>query len=239
VVSAGGTREPLDPVRYLGNRSSGEQGFALARVAARRGAEVVLVAANTSLTAPEGVKVVPVQTALELQDAVSSAAASVDVVVMAAAVADFRPATPAGTKLPREDAMTLHLETTPDILAELARIARGADSDGVVTREPLSPRPILVGFAAETGSLERAGEKLRRKGVDLLVANDVAEPGSGFGTETNRVSILAADGSRDDLPLQSKRAVADALLDRVAAALDARDASAHTGTTPEPEREPA
>ena len=96
-----------------------------------------------------------------------------------------------------------------------------------------------MGFAAETGSLERAGDKLRRKGVDLLVANDVSEPGSGFGTDTNRVSILAADGSRDDLPLQSKRAVADALLDRVAAALDERDASAHTGPIIEPEREPA
>ena len=99
--------------------------------------------------------------------------------------------------------------------------------------------PVLVGFAAETGSLERAAEKLRRKGLDLLVANDVAEPGSGFGTETNRVSILSADGSRDDLPLQSKRAVADRLLDRVARALDERDAAAQTGATTEPTREPA
>ena len=245
VVTAGGTREAIDPVRFIGNRSTGRMGVAIAAAALDRGARVTLIAANTEVPLPPAADVVQVESTAELRAALlrtthgPDGGAGFDVLVMAAAVADFRPATPAGTKLPREDAMTLHLETTPDILAELARIARGTDSDGAVTREPLSPRPILVGFAAETGSLERAGEKLRRKGVDLLVANDVAEPGSGFGTETNRVSILAADGSRDDLPLQSKRAVADALLDRVAAALDARDASAHTGTTPEPEREPA
>ena len=136
---------------------------------------------------------------------------------------------------PRGDALTLELEATPDLLAEIGRIARGLDSDGAATREPLRPRPVLVGFAAETGSLERADEKLRRKGLDLLVANDVAEPGSGFGTDTNRVSILAADGSREDLPLQSKRAVADRLLDRVALALDERDAAAQTGATTEPD----
>ena len=145
----------------------------------------------------------------------------------------------ADTKLARGDALTLQLESTPDLLAEIGRIAHGLDSDGAPTREPLRPRPVLVGFAAETGSLERADEKLRRKGLDLLVANDVAEAGSGFGTDTNRVSILAADGSREDLPLQSKRAVADRLLDRVALALDARDAAAQTGATTEPTREPA
>ena len=145
----------------------------------------------------------------------------------------------ADTKLARGDALTLQLESTPDLLAEIGRIAHGLDSDGAATREPLRPRPVLVGFAAETGSLQRAEEKLRRKGLDLLVANDVAEPGSGFGTDTNRVSILAADGSREDLPLQSKRAVADRLLDRVALALDARDAAAQTGATTEPTREPA
>jgi phosphopantothenoylcysteine decarboxylase/phosphopantothenate--cysteine ligase len=158
---------------------------------------------------------------------------------MAAAVADFRPVAPAETKLLRADDLTLRLEPTPDLLAEIARIANGLDSEGARTREPLRPRPVLVGFAAETGSLSRAADKLRQKRVDLLVANDVAEAGSGFGTDTNRVSILAADGSREDLPLQSKRAVADRLLDRVAAALDERDAAAQTDLTSEPTREPA
>ena len=118
-------------------------------------------------------------------------------------------------------------------------IAHGLDSGGATTREPLRPMPVLIGFAAETGSLDRAVGKLRRKGVDLLVANDVAEAGSGFGTDTNRVSILAADGSREDLPLQSKRAVAERLLDLVALALDERDAAAQTDATTEPTRKPA
>jgi phosphopantothenoylcysteine decarboxylase/phosphopantothenate--cysteine ligase len=148
-------------------------------------------------------------------DAVIDQAA--DVLVMAAAVADFRPRRAADTKLARGEGLTLELEPTEDILAEV----------GARVRE-LSPRPVIVGFAAETGSLDRAPDKLRRKGADLLVANDVAEPGSGFGTDTNRVVILAADGSRDDLPLLTKRQVADRLLDRVVAALDERDARAHT-----------
>jgi phosphopantothenoylcysteine decarboxylase/phosphopantothenate--cysteine ligase len=148
---------------------------------------------------------------------------------MAAAVADFRPAAAAAeTKLERGAGLSLQLEPTPDVLAQIARIVRGTDSNGESTAQAVSPRPYLVGFAAETGSLERAAEKLRRKGVDLLVANDVAETGSGFGTETNRVSILSLDGERDDLPLLSKREVADRLLDRIALALDARDADAQT-----------
>jgi phosphopantothenoylcysteine decarboxylase/phosphopantothenate--cysteine ligase len=134
-----------------------------------------------------------------------------DALVMAAAVADFRPAVAAATKLTRGEGMTLELEPTEDILAEVGARARD-----------LAPRPVIVGFAAETGSLERAPEKLRRKGSDLLVANDVSEPGSGFGTDTNRVVILGADGSRDELPLLSKREVADRLLDRVVALLDER-----------------
>jgi phosphopantothenoylcysteine decarboxylase/phosphopantothenate--cysteine ligase len=169
----------------------------------------------------------------------SDASARFDALVMAAAVADFRPTERADTKLARAAALVLRLESTPDLLAEVARIVHGLDADGAPTREPQRPVPILVGFAAETGSLERAADKLRRKGVDLLVANDVAEAGSGFGTDTNRVSILAADGSREDLPLQSKRAVAERLLDRVAAALDERDAAAQTDATTEPTREPA
>ena len=148
---------------------------------------------------------------------------------MAAAVADFRPAATAEHKLERGGNLTLELEATPDVLAQIARVVRGTDRQLEVSYEPVVPRPMLVGFAAETGSLDRAADKLRRKGIDLIVANDVAEPGSGFGTDTNRVSFLAADGSREDLPLLSKREVADRLLDRVARALDERDADAQTG----------
>ncbi|MFL5641654.1 MAG: bifunctional phosphopantothenoylcysteine decarboxylase/phosphopantothenate--cysteine ligase CoaBC [Chloroflexota bacterium] len=245
VVTAGGTREAIDPVRFIGNRSTGRMGVAIAEAALDRGARVTLIAANTEVPLPSSAEIVRVESTADLRAALlrvtndADGGAGFDALVMAAAVADFRPVEAAGAKLPREAALLLRLEGTPDLIAEVARIARGLDSDGYNTREPLEPLPVLVGFAAETGSLERADEKLRRKGVDLLVANDVAESGSGFGTETNRVSILAADGSRDDLPLQSKREVADALLDRVAAALDERDASAHTGPISEPEREPA
>ena len=147
---------------------------------------------------------------------------------MAAAVADFRPAMHLDRKLERGSALSLELEPTPDLLHGVAA--------AVATR---TPRPVLVGFAAETGSLERADEKLRRKGVDLLVANDVSEPGSGFGTDTNRVTILAADGTKDELPMLTKRAVADAILDRVAAALDARDGGPQTDARLQPAREPA
>ena len=157
---------------------------------------------------------------------------------MAAAVADFRPATPAEHKLQRGGSLVLELEPTPDLLAEVARITRGEDSSGAVTRRPLEPRPVLVGFAAETGGLERAADKLRRKGVDLLVANDVAEAGSGFGTDTNRVTLLAANGTIEDLPLLSKRDVAHNILDRVGRALDDRDFAAQTGSRSEPVREP-
>jgi phosphopantothenoylcysteine decarboxylase/phosphopantothenate--cysteine ligase len=245
VVTAGGTREAIDPIRYIGNRSTGKMGAAIAAAALDRGARVTIIAANIEVPLPSGATIVAVETTADLRAALLRAthdgagAAGFDALVMAAAVADFRPASQADNKLARGDALTLQLEATPDLLAEIGRIARGIDSDGAATREPLRPLPVLVGFAAETGSLERAEEKLRRKGLDLLVANDVAEPGSGFGTDTNRVSILAADGSREDLPLQSKRAVAERLLDRVALALDERDAAAQTGVTTEPTREPA
>jgi phosphopantothenoylcysteine decarboxylase/phosphopantothenate--cysteine ligase len=152
-----------------------------------------------------------------MRDAVLDALLDADALVMAAAVADFRPRHAADRKLSRADGLTLELEATEDILAEAGARARDLD-----------PRPVLVGFAAETGSLERAPAKLARKGADLLVANDVSDPGSGFGTETNRVTIFDADGGRDELPLLSKREVADRLLDRVARALDDRDAAAQT-----------
>jgi phosphopantothenoylcysteine decarboxylase/phosphopantothenate--cysteine ligase len=245
VVTAGGTREAIDPVRFIGNRSTGRMGAAIAEAALDRGARVTVIAANVEVEMPATATVVPAGSTADLRAALlrlthdPGGRAGFDVLVMAAAVADFRPVASADAKLPRTDDLTLRLEATPDLLAEVARIAHGLDGDGAATREPLRPVPLLVGFAAETGSLERAADKLRRKGVDLLVANDVAEPGSGFATETNRVSILSADGSQADLPLQSKRAVADALLDRVAAALDERDAAGQTGSTTEHLREPA
>lgn len=221
VVSAGGTRERIDPVRFIGNRSTGRMGVAIAAAARDRGARVTLVAANMEVSAPDGVAVVQVESTADLHAALQGLDGDFDALVMAAAVADFRPARQADAKLERSAGLTLELESTPDLLAGIAAALRG--------REPQDRRPVLVGFAAETGSLERAPAKLRRKGVDLLVANDVAEPGSGFGTDTNRVSILAVDGSRDDLPLMTKREVADRLLDRVVAALDARRGRAQTG----------
>jgi phosphopantothenoylcysteine decarboxylase/phosphopantothenate--cysteine ligase len=210
-------------------------GIAVAEAARDRGARVTLVAGMVSVPLPDGVTIVRAETAAEMRVAllgllaVGEGRASFDALVMAAAVADFRPARPAAGKIARADAgLTLELVPNPDILAEIGRTVGGgrAGSDG----HPL-PHPILVGFAAETGSLERAPAKLRAKGLDFLVANDVAEPGSGFGTDTNRVSILAADGGRDDLPLLPKREVADRILDRVAAALDGGGRAAHTGAT--------
>ena len=244
VVTAGGTREAIDPVRFIGNRSTGKMGAAIAAAALDRGADVTVIAANIEVVVPIGATVVRVESTADLSAALLRAThapdghAGFDALVMAAAVADFRPARPTDRKLLRGEAMTLELEATPDLLAEIARIVRGLDAAGNPTRKPLRPTPILVGFAAETGSLARAADKLRSKRVDLLVANDVAEPGSGFGTDTNRVAILAADGSREDLPQRTKREVADHLLDRVALALDERDAAAQTGAQIEPSREP-
>ena len=235
VVSAGGTREPIDPVRFIGNRSTGKMGVAIAEAALARGAQVTLVAANLDVAPPLEATTIRVESAAELRTALhrlthaSDGRAGFDALVMAAAVSDFRPATTAERKLERGESLTLELEPTPDILAQIARIARGTDTQGDTTYEPLTPRPYLVGFAAETGSLDRAADKLRRKALDLLVANDVAEAGSGFGTDTNRVTILDADGGRAQLPLMPKRAVAEEILDRVARALDDRDAAAQTG----------
>ena len=220
VVSAGGTAEPIDPVRFIGNRSTGRMGVAIAEAALARGAHVTLVVGRVEVPLPDGADVVRAETTAGMRAAVLAATfPDADALVMAAAVADFRPRASRDVKLQRGEGLTLELEPTEDILAEVGTLARELRAEA---------RPVLVGFAAETGSLERAGDKLRRKGVDLLVANDVSEPGSGFGTDTNRVVILDADGSRDELPLLTKREVADRLLDRVAAALDARRAAAHT-----------
>jgi phosphopantothenoylcysteine decarboxylase / phosphopantothenate---cysteine ligase len=213
VVSAGGTREPLDPVRFLGNRSSGRQGYALARAAASRGAEVTLVAANSDLPDPAGVKVVRVETTAQLRDEVMGAATSADAVVMAAAPADFRPVMVSDAKIKKADdgsAPSLELEQNPDILAELSH-------------DRLRERQVVVGFAAETGDatggvLDLARAKLARKGCDLLVVNDVSG-GAVFGSADNRAWILAADGSEVDVPLGSKDALAHRIWDEVAARL--------------------
>ncbi len=211
VVTAGGTREPIDPVRFLGNRSSGKMGFAIARAAARRGATVHLVAAPTHLTTPAGVERHDVVTALEMRKAVVDLASTADVVVKAAAVADFRPAAAAEHKLKKTDGVpTIELEANPDILAELgaSRAASGLT------------RPVLVGFAAETRDVETYGrDKLERKNADLLVVNDVSARDAGFEVDTNRVVILARDGGRTEVPLSSKSEVAERLLDEVVARL--------------------
>jgi len=219
VVSAGGTAEPIDPVRFIGNRSSGRMGAAVAEAALDRGAVVVLVAGTVSVPLPERAEVRHAETAAAMREVVLAALADADALVMAAAVADFRPQRAAEEKLTRRAGLTLELEPTEDILAEAAALAH----------ERLRPRPVLVGFAAETGSLDRAVEKAARKRVDLLVANDVAEEGSGFGGDTNRVTIVVPGSAPERWPLLSKREVADRLLDRVAALLDARDASRQTG----------
>jgi phosphopantothenoylcysteine decarboxylase/phosphopantothenate--cysteine ligase len=211
VVSSGGTREHLDPVRFLGNRSSGRQGHALARAAAARGAEVVLVS-SSHLPDPAGVKVVQVTSALEMHDAVLSEATSADVVVMAAAVADYRPAERLATKRKKTDTLAVDLVQNPDILIELVAARR--------------PGQVLVGFAAETGDdhadvLTHGREKLARKGCDLLVVNEVGEAGhpTGFEGPQNAATVLGADGSTTEVPLGTKDALADVVWDLVAARL--------------------
>jgi phosphopantothenoylcysteine decarboxylase/phosphopantothenate--cysteine ligase len=214
VVSAGGTREYLDPVRFLGNRSSGLQGYALARAAAARGAEVTLLAANVTLPDPAGVELMQVETTAELQDAVLSAAATADAVVMAAAVADYRPSTLSGTKIKRAEdgsAPAIPLQQNPDILKQLSH---HRPHSGIV----------VVGFAAETGDesatvLELGAAKLARKGCDLLVVNDVSG-GQVFGSPDNEAVVLDAAGGSTAVPRGSKSALAHVVWDRVAALLD-------------------
>ncbi|MFC6153148.1 bifunctional phosphopantothenoylcysteine decarboxylase/phosphopantothenate--cysteine ligase CoaBC [Nocardioides yefusunii] len=210
VVSAGGTREYLDPVRFLGNRSSGLQGYALARAAVSRGARVTLVSANVTLAAPAGVDVVAVETTEQLRAAVLAATAEADAVVMAAAPADFRPTNRSENKIKKAadgSAPALELEQNPDILAEISHHRARAGQ-------------VVVGFAAETGDasgsvLELGRSKLARKGCDLLVVNDVSG-GAVFGSERNDVVILAADGDAVDVPEGSKVSVAHAIWDAVA-----------------------
>jgi phosphopantothenoylcysteine decarboxylase / phosphopantothenate---cysteine ligase len=201
LVTAGGTREPIDPVRFIGNRSSGKMGHAVAAVAARRGAQVTLIT-SAALPAPPGATIINVETAEELADATLGCFDAVDAVVMAAAVADFRPKAPAIEKLKKRDGVPeLLLEPTPDILAELGR--RRGDQ-------------VLVGFAAETSNLrEHAAAKRTAKHLDLVVGNDVSLPDAGFEVDTNRAVLVDSAGSIEELPLLTKTALAGAVLDRV------------------------
>lgn len=209
LVTAGPTREALDPVRYLGNRSSGRMGWAIARAAWRRGAEVVLVAGPTSLADPVGVDVVRVESARDMLAAVRGRAEGAALVVHAAAVADYRPEHAADDKVKRADqhgAWSVPLVENPDVAAE--------------TRSLLAPDAVSVGFALETRDLlDNARGKLAAKGFDLIVANDANEEGAGFEVDTNRVTFLTADGEPEALPLLSKNEVAEQLLDRVEARL--------------------
>jgi phosphopantothenoylcysteine decarboxylase/phosphopantothenate--cysteine ligase len=204
LVTAGGTREPIDAVRYVGNRSSGRMGLALAAQAARRGAEVTVVAANVTLPAPAGVRVVEVQTAAELLAAAREAFADAHVLLMAAAVADFRPSEALDDKIAKSgrDRLSLELEPTADVLATLASERK--------------PGQTLVGFAAEhgAGGVERGREKLERKGLDAVVVNDISRAEIGFDAPDNEVTIVTA-GDQRDVPLGSKEAVAGAILDAV------------------------
>ncbi len=235
VVTAGGTREPLDPVRFLGNRSSGKMGFALAAEAIDRGAQVWLISGPTALTPPYGAEFHAVETTQEMLEAVRQAIVAADVLVMNAAVADFRPAQTATRKIKKEEpgergqdreALTIDLVRNPDILQELAHMPelQGAESERRSGSDPHSQqarrRLIRVGFAAETHDLlTYARQKLARKGLDLLVANDVSRPDSGFGSDTNKVFILHANGGLEELPVMPKEGVAAVIWDRIVSLL--------------------
>jgi phosphopantothenoylcysteine decarboxylase / phosphopantothenate---cysteine ligase len=215
VVTAGPTREPIDPVRFIGNRSSGRMGYAIAAAAWRRGADVLLISGPTQLPAPTGVEMERVETAEQMRAAVAAALPSSDALVMSAAVADFRPADAAAAKLKKEGAGVpqLQLVATADVLH--------------ATREARPPGCVVVGFALETDdAVENGRRKLVGKALDLLVVNDATEPGAGFEVETNRVTILAADATDEALPLMSKAEVADRILDRVEALLLRRGGAA-------------
>ncbi|HEY8394815.1 MAG TPA: bifunctional phosphopantothenoylcysteine decarboxylase/phosphopantothenate--cysteine ligase CoaBC, partial [Thermaerobacter sp.] len=210
LVTAGPTREPIDPVRFISNRSSGKMGFALAEAARDRGAAVTLVSGPVSLPDPPGVEVVRVETAREMLEAVLARAGEADAIIKAAAVADFRPAHPSAHKLKKAAvAPVVELEPNTDILRELGQRKR--------------PGQVLVGFAAETCDLlENAQRKIREKNLDFIVLNDVSQPGAGFEVDTNIVTLVFADGRVEPLPQMSKREVADAILDRLVALVKER-----------------
>ncbi|MBN1643643.1 MAG: bifunctional phosphopantothenoylcysteine decarboxylase/phosphopantothenate--cysteine ligase CoaBC [Dehalococcoidales bacterium] len=199
VVTAGGTQEAIDPVRYLGNRSSGKMGYAVAEAARDRGAEVTLITAPTALVAPAGIELIKVQSAKEMKNAVAKASAKADALIMAAAVADYTPKAAAKQKIKKgAGGLTLDLVKTPDIISEV------------------KGKFLKIGFAAETENLlANAKKKLTGKGMDMIVANDVSAEGSGFGTDTNKVTILLKNGRQESLPLMSKREVAEKILDKM------------------------
>ena len=200
MVTAGGTQEPIDPVRHISNRSSGRMGYALAEAASHRGASVTLITAPTALSEPDGMTIISVRTADELKEAVMKAVTGADVLVMAAAVSDYRVANPADRKIKKQDGkLVLELVPTPDILAQVP--------DSL----------IKVGFAAESEDLiSNARKKLEQKRLDLIVANDITASDSGFDVDTNRVTLIDKAGGVEELPLMSKREVAEVILDRVA-----------------------
>jgi len=207
VVTAGGTQEAVDPVRYVGNRSSGKMGYAMAEAARDRGAKVRLVTAPTSLPDPVGVEVTHVETAVQMKEAVEKATAQADALIMAAAVADYQPKSAVREKIKKEATagLTLELIKTPDILAEV------------------KGNFLKIGFAAESEDLvENARKKLEKKQLDLIAANDITAADSGFGTDTNRVTLIDKEGKVEELPLMSKREVADKILDRVVELLDGK-----------------
>jgi len=211
VVTAGGTQEPLDPVRVLTNKSSGRQGYALVQAALDFGAQVVLITTQTSLTAPIGARVVEVETAQQMCESVLSESAKADALIMAAAVADFRPKKTARNKMKKQEGIPqIELEETEDILKAVAEHRSG------------KKRPqVVVGFAAESRDLlANANEKLRSKKLDFIVANDISSSDAGFGVETNRVTLLFTDGKKESLPLMSKAEVAEAVIGHVAALLE-------------------
>jgi phosphopantothenoylcysteine decarboxylase/phosphopantothenate--cysteine ligase len=211
VISAGGTQEPLDPVRVLTNRSSGKQGYALAQAALDAGADVTLVTTPTALTPPVGARVVHVETAKQMLESVLAESAKADALVMAAAVADFRPKKAAGNKMKKRDGIPqIQLEATQDIL------------EAVAGQKSRKKRPrVVVGFAAESRDLLRnASEKLKSKKLDIIAANDISASDAGFGADTNRVTLLFADGKKESLPLMSKAEVAEAVIAHVAALLE-------------------
>ncbi|MEW6093737.1 MAG: bifunctional phosphopantothenoylcysteine decarboxylase/phosphopantothenate--cysteine ligase CoaBC [Chloroflexota bacterium] len=211
VVTAGGTQEPLDPVRVLTNKSSGKQGYALAQAALDAGGTVSLVSAPTALPSPVGAKIISVGTAQEMLEAVLAESAEADALLMAAAPADFRPKKAARDKLKKRDGIPqVELEPAPDILETIA---------GSGSRKPR----IVIGFAAESRDLlENAESKLKAKSLDMIVANDISAPDAGFGVDTNRVTLLYADGRREALPLMSKEQVAESIVERLAEFLETR-----------------
>ena len=202
IITAGGTREAIDPVRYIGNRSSGKMGYAIARVAATRGANVILISGPTQLPVPQGVTFIPVESALQMRDAVLAHYSDCDIVIKAAAVADYRPQVASEHKIKKNStSLELILEKTPDILLELGQLKK---------------HQILVGFAAETQELvAHAQGKLTRKKLDMIVANDVTLPGAGFNADTNIVKLLYSDGRVEELPKMPKEQLAGIILDKI------------------------